>query len=947
MIGIYISNLFSIISNGISSLLNTNKIIAPNNFLISPWSDSNIASKTQQQSDNSWSMVFSAGGELKQSIPVSVTSYTVSLYVKNLPADATITIESISPVASILTQVIGGESSASFTRIDYPFTVTVGVTSVDFSISSATGGTIQIKNVQINSGALKTFSDITKYYVSSTGSDLNTGLSRISPWLTTSKIESLSEGNTVYFDRDGVYDEFTIPNSGTVDKKITISAYGTGAKPKFKKSVLASGWVDEGAGVQSYTNALLPASLLSVIFDGAIKGKGRIPKTDFYTIDSHIGDTSITSSSLTGTPDYTGSEVVIRKQRFIYHVSVIESQVTDTITYGSDLANPGQYNAVDGYGFFIQNHSSLITELGEWYYDGSLKKVFMYFGAEDPTLHTVELPLVENAIIIDQKQHINLVDICAEVTNSHGIDINDSDYIDMNRVEARFCFNDGVSLQNFNSSYITFRNGLIEECHTGGFYSSFLTHYVTVIDSTIRNIGLIIGAGGYYGNDDSRNQGITAQPSNGNIVSRNRVYNIGFNGISANGSGFLCQNNRVDNYCLTKDDGGGIYVSIGSSGYILTLPGVINGNICTNGIGYNNGAPAIDATEIPVHGIYLDDNQHNTSVTDNFSSKNVGAALYLHNTEDITVTGNIFSDNHIQIKISQDSGNSLTGTIVSNNVLSNLHYDQLLYEISSTAGNITLIGTFSNNEYYVVRGGFQYFSVYNGGTAPPSRDVDFVDFKTVIGTDSTSTLTEYQDVDDSITVDSTVFTQLYPNVGSITAFALGGFTFLDKIATSLVTDLDTNAAKLDISGVGNAFAYMRKDPTATTDFRRLKFSGKAPATEAIFLNFENSYGPRRSRYAKLDTARVEYSILFDDMVERIPNDVILWIFPDGFSSITIDNVVEEVVTLAFTPEIKNVYNNSEVEETTALGASYRDLITDEVTSSVTLSPGEFKSLILV
>lgn len=945
MIGIYISNLYRIIANGVQSFLNVNRVIAPNNFLISPWSSTGVTKL--QNADNSWDLTFAAAGELRQSLALGPGSYTVSLYVKALPADALLVIESISPAEAILSQTIGGESSGVLTRIDYPVTVPTGVTSVDLVISSATGGLIEIKNVQINKGALRDFSDITKYYLSGDGDDGNTGLSAASPWRNSSKIQSLSEGNTVYAKRDGIYGVLEIPSSGVADKKITLAAYGSGAKPVFKNSVFASGWVSEGSGVHSYTNASLPALLLSVILDGEIREKGRTP---YYVIDSHSGDASITSSSLTGTPNYTGAEVVIRKQRFIHNVSIIESQSTSTITYGSDLVNQGQYVPIDGYGFFIQNHSSLLSEIGDWWYDGAAKKLYMFFDAETPGDYTVELPLSENSIVIDGKDYIDLQNISAEVANGHGILITDSNHIEMSGVEARYCFNDGVSVQGFTSSYISFLNGLIEDCNTGGFYTDFQTDYVTVLNSTVRNISLLVGAGGYYSNDDSRGNGITTQPSTGNLVKGNRVYNIGFNGISPNGSGFVCEDNRVDNYCITKDDGGGIYASIGASGYVLTNPGVIQRNICTNGIGNIDGVSAI--TERPVHGIYLDDNQHNTSILDNFSSLNAFGGVYLHNTNDITVSNNVFSGNAIaQIKMAQDSSLELTGTVVSNNILSSLAYDQLLYEISSSDTEANLMGVFSNNQYFAVRGGMQYFSVNNGGTPPPSFDLDFEDFKTVMGTDTTSSLTEYQDVDDSISVLSTIFTQSYPTEGSITAFALGGFTFLDKIATSFVVDLDTNAAKLDIDGVGNAFAYMRNTLTDPAKFYRIKSSAISPATEKFYLNYElswnSAFGPRRSRFMKSTTVRSEHSLLFSNMVARSPNDVILWIFPDGFSSVTIDNVVAEEVDFDFTPNIVNVYNHTDTETITVLGDDYEDMLTSEVMSSVTLQPGEFKTLIKV
>ena len=78
---------------------------------------------------------------------------------------------------------------------------------------------------------------------------------------------------------------------------------------------------------------------------------GRWPNEGFLTIDSHVSNTSITDIELSSSPTWTGAEIVIRKNQYIWDRNKITTHSGNTISYtsGSD------YDAIDGYGYFIQN----------------------------------------------------------------------------------------------------------------------------------------------------------------------------------------------------------------------------------------------------------------------------------------------------------------------------------------------------------------------------------------------------------------------------------------------------------------------------------------------------------------------------------------------------------------------------------------------------------------
>lgn len=112
----------------------------------------------------------------------------------------------------------------------------------------------------------------TKYYVSSTGSDLNDGLSPETAWKTVTKVnsEKFAEGDGVFFKRG---DSWRITAPLSCQSGVTYSAYGDGAKPKFIASINGDGadkWLEtEYENVYKFYKDI-PASndVGTIVFDG-------------------------------------------------------------------------------------------------------------------------------------------------------------------------------------------------------------------------------------------------------------------------------------------------------------------------------------------------------------------------------------------------------------------------------------------------------------------------------------------------------------------------------------------------------------------------------------------------------------------------------------------------------------------------------------------------------
>ncbi len=87
------------------------------------------------------------------------------------------------------------------------------------------------------------------YYVDAQATDGGNGLSEGTAWNQLSDITGLVAGDSVLLQRGDVWREaLTTSASGTSGSPITLGAYGTGANPLLKGSVLVTGWTGGGGG---------------------------------------------------------------------------------------------------------------------------------------------------------------------------------------------------------------------------------------------------------------------------------------------------------------------------------------------------------------------------------------------------------------------------------------------------------------------------------------------------------------------------------------------------------------------------------------------------------------------------------------------------------------------------------------------------------------------------
>jgi parallel beta-helix repeat protein len=191
------------------------------------------------------------------------------------------------------------------------------------------------------------------------------------------------------------------------------------------------------------------------------------------------------------------------------------------------------------------------------------------------------------------------------------------------------------------------------------------THYY---NNTIKNSGLFPGMGrGLFG-------AIYSIGPKGRYE-YNTIENTGRNGIWFHGDSSLVKNNFINNFCLTLDDAGGIYLS----DWAVTYAKKIIGNIVLNAVGNREGIPN-DYTES--EGIYMDYNTKNVEISGNTIANCRNGGIKIHGASSILINQNTCFNNNFQIWLFQSNSSYPISNI---NMNSNIFFSKESKQISLIA----------------------------------------------------------------------------------------------------------------------------------------------------------------------------------------------------------------------------------------------------------------------
>lgn len=547
--------------------------------------------------------------------------------------------------------------------------------------------------------AKKNFQKAPVYYVDAdAGNDNNSGLSAGQAWKSIDRVNKAESNNEivpgckVLFKRGATFTgTLNILVSGISGAPIMFADYGEGAKPVISGLIAVTNWQPLRSGIWE-ANCPAGDEINMLLINGVNTAMGRYPNADapnagYLTISSHQGLTSITGDMATR-DNFTGADLVIRKNPYTIDRNIINSQSGSTINYTSGT----QIQPIDGFGFFIENSPLTLDRPGEWYYNNREKKLQVFFGRENPNSNnTVQATAIKNLVSSRHQDYQVFKNISFIGSNENALDIYNSDHLSV--VNCDVSFAGRAALYAYSCDDAKIENSSFRNTNT---YAVGLNISNSVVrDNTITNAGLIVGMMPRSG----RFAGII-QAGNNNLIEYNTLDSLGAQGISFAGDSLTIKNNYVKNFALLIDDTGGIYGGKGNNNRLIT------GNIIINGYGNLDGTnrPSDLSTAT---GIYLDDKTTTVDVENNTVAY-CSIGIKIHNAQQITARTNTLYNNKQNLVMQHDQiapNNPIRNINVKNNIVFSNKALQSLSYFASLTDDFKDFGDIDSNCYVKPNGG--------------------------------------------------------------------------------------------------------------------------------------------------------------------------------------------------------------------------------------------------
>jgi len=561
------------------------------------------------------------------------------------------------------------------------------------------------------------------YYVKNGGSNTNTGLSDAQAFATPEYAQSVAvAGDTILLNRGSVWFGFTPQKAGTAGSPFTWGVYGTGEKPVISGYKVLTGWVSIGGGLyECEDNDLQPRTKFLKI-DGALTTVSRFPRENYYQITGATntgpldasGNPTGTQGTITDTVNlagrnFTGGEIVVKKTAWVLDTMSISSHSGSTISFTGGTI----YIVQNGWGYAVQNHRNTCISLLDWCQESN--KIIMYFGADNPDFYEIKAPVLAQINFSSKGHNTFSENIVFEGFNG-GSDFDNGTPVFPIHNSQNLKFLDGCEFNEMGNTVFHFtssnNNGFElnnitgKDCLNMFFWNRFSasTPQFQIRDCELENIGAILGAGG---NGDVGYSAIEFAGSSGPcFVQKNRLKNIGYNGIDFAGYEYLIEDNIVENACSILGDGACFYTygknDVGKT-YVRSKR-IIRNNIALNSPGngwgtsvqFNSGVPSFYFGE----GYYLDDDGRNMTIEDNLA---IGcrSGLKVQNNKDIYFRRNLFFNNISLQVIFANNGNGdfdIENLDWQENILYS-NSGQIVMQVEANADKFYLIGVFDNNYY--------------------------------------------------------------------------------------------------------------------------------------------------------------------------------------------------------------------------------------------------------
>jgi len=798
----------------------------------------------------------------------------------------------------------------------------------------------------------------TNYFLSSSsGNDLlNDGKTPNTAWQSISKLKSvlnlLQPGDSVFFKcNDAFTGQLILSKSGNVSHAIYFGSYGAGKKPVISGTTSVSGWTQTSANIWESASTATGTNVSNFFINGIPQQIGRWPNASdpnkgYLSYESHSGMNQITDNQLSNIPDWTGAEAVVRRNRWILDRLTIQSQNSGTLKFTSSVS----YEFIDGFGYFIQKDPRTLDQQGEWYYNPANKK-FSLYSVSDPNQFLTQATQIDNLLFINGLNYITIENLEFFGSGNQTVDIRTCSNLILRNTEIRSSGVNGISFTD--SRNILFESNLIDHTNNNAFSVNGCRNFV-IRDNKIKNTALIAGMG--LGSDGY--QYIAVQLNATNLLAEyNTIDSVGYIGMDFGGDSLILRNNVISNYCMTKDDGGGLYTW--SDGTTPSTRGSrkLIGNIVMNAVGAPEGSgwPGVAA-----EGIYIDDRSANVDIIGNTAFNCGNNGIFIHNANHINIKNNVSYNNGKQLWMVHDNIATtypVTNCAVDSNILVSRDADQLVAKFQTIDNGIANMGTFDHNIY-----------------ARPLDDKLTIQTEYVNGTSFSESLTledwQTRYLKDEHSLKSPVIVEPYKILGVKTSnlftnssFEAGtsGWTYWanynnGKIEMARGEGIPGNAMKASFttpSGKTDGYMIVISNPFKVEQGKsyRIRFSAKGSIPGVSINLIPRKNGDPYNNIANtksfvLGNTYQQYEFLLEASLTE-PNSRIDFQIQEGQGELWFDNLeLVEVDIERTNPDdyIRFEYNNTKNDRNISLSGDYVDVKGKPVPSEFILKP--FSSVVL-
>ena len=649
----------------------------------------------------------------------------------------------------------------------------------------------------------------TKYYVSQSGNNNAAGTSPGAAWQTIDKVNSSSsagiikQGDSIFFNRG---DQFF----GTIwvlKSNLYIGAYGTGNKPILYGYTSLTSFTNLGSN--NYLSSVTSINWVNLLtIDGVPQTIARYPDLSAadggyktYQKGLKISNSAgyIIDNTLSGSEGWTGMQICIRTSDFNIDRCIVTSQHNDTIFYrvGRGI-NPTTVLPVisspnNGFGYFILNGSSLLSEYGEWFYDSTGHNVTINFGpGGSPAGKDIRIAIKDTAINCGSQTNITIADLTLSGYNLCPI----------------YSLNgNGLMLKNIEIINVGAKGTLISRCTNLTMDSVYVLNALScgiqsangsAIGTNLKNVhsqhtATIPGMGSYF--DPTDYIGIFAAARTNLVINYCKADTTGFHGIKWQGTNVIVKNSESSWFCWVLQDGGGFYTYWeGGTRYYNRL---VDSCIAHNGVGNSYGTPG---TELRATGFYSDGLSMNTDYTNCTSYNNSKNGSHCNNCDSIhyinnTYYGNVNNISFFRWKSYRGKVGKIVDLVITgcNSYLTDSSSNHIKYTNDSITVNFWTtfsdLGTINFNRYNTLNQvGFDFEFYDSTHTLIPTAPYSLLGWQSISGQDLSST-----------------------NIHQYTTYIISSTTGTNKITNGNFT----SGTGWNVTGTGTSFIYGTGSGTMT------------------------------------------------------------------------------------------------------------------------------------